>query len=186
MREWPWGQIKRQFFILCLSLVWNPVAEVCCMMRVIIVDLRRKQRTSKVHWARVFNLIDRKQWDPNGIAKLGKLWWRSYLLSLSVNILNLCVSCTAQVALCLQFFKINSLLTHVLLWGHWYPVLDFWWHLLWVSKPDCAALFAFGRGICNVDLWSLRFISGTTPCPPPDGVPRGIRMGDLPHSSQTC
>ena len=27
------------------------------------------------------------------------------------------------------------------------PVLDFWWRLLWVSKPEWAALFVLGRGI---------------------------------------
>ena len=27
------------------------------------------------------------------------------------------------------------------------PVLDFWWHLLWVSKPEWAALFKLGGGI---------------------------------------
>ena len=37
------------------------------------------------------------------------------------------------------------------------PVLDFWWHLLWVSKPEWAALFTFGIGIR-----SLRFTSGVT------------------------
>ena len=43
------------------------------------------------------------------------------------------------------------------------PVLDFWLHLLWVSKPEWAALFAFGRGIH--DIHSLRFTSGATPLP---------------------
>ena len=28
------------------------------------------------------------------------------------------------------------------------PVLDFWWCLLWVSKPEWAALFALGGGVC--------------------------------------
>ena len=41
------------------------------------------------------------------------------------------------------------------------PVLDFWWCLLWVSKPKWAALFTLGRGIC--DVCSLRFTSGVTP-----------------------
>ena len=35
--------------------------------------------------------------------------------------------------------------THVHFWGHWYPCLDFWWRLLWVSKPEWAALFALRR-----------------------------------------
>ena len=29
------------------------------------------------------------------------------------------------------------------LWGHWYPVLDFWWRLPWVSKPGWTHLHAF-------------------------------------------
>ena len=41
------------------------------------------------------------------------------------------------------------------------PDLDFWWCLLWVSKPDWAALFTLGRGIH--DACSLRFISGVIP-----------------------
>ena len=41
------------------------------------------------------------------------------------------------------------------------PVLDFWWRLLWVSKPEWAVLFTLGRGICVTH--SLRFISGMTP-----------------------
>ena len=41
------------------------------------------------------------------------------------------------------------------------PVLDFWWHLLQVSKPVWAALFMLGRGICVT--CSPRFISGVTP-----------------------
>ena len=38
---------------------------------------------------------------------------------------------------------------------------EFWWCLLWVSKPEWAALFGPGGGIC--DVCSLRFISGGTP-----------------------
>ena len=41
------------------------------------------------------------------------------------------------------------------------PVLDFWWCLLWVSKPERAALFTLGGGICDVH--SLRFTSGAIP-----------------------
>ena len=36
------------------------------------------------------------------------------------------------------------------------PVLDFWWCLVWVLKPEWAAWFAPGRGICAC---SLRFTS---------------------------
>ena len=41
------------------------------------------------------------------------------------------------------------------------PILDFWWHLLCVSKPEWAALFTLGRGLCDVH--SLRLTSGVTP-----------------------
>ena len=41
------------------------------------------------------------------------------------------------------------------------PVLDFWWCLLWVSKPEWAALFAHGRGV-HVTC-SPRFTSGVIP-----------------------
>ena len=41
------------------------------------------------------------------------------------------------------------------------PVLDFWWHVLWVWKPEWAALPTLGRGICVA--CSLRFTSGATP-----------------------
>ena len=41
------------------------------------------------------------------------------------------------------------------------PVLDFWWHLLWVSQPEWAAFFMLGRGIHFT--WSLRFTAGVTP-----------------------
>ena len=41
------------------------------------------------------------------------------------------------------------------------PVLDFWRCLLWVSKPEWAALFTLDRGVCVT--CSLRFTSGVTP-----------------------
>ena len=44
-----------------------------------------------------------------------------------------------------SFFK-KIWWTIVILWGHWYPFLDFWWRLLLVSKPGWAALFALGGG----------------------------------------
>ena len=40
-------------------------------------------------------------------------------------------------------------------------ILDFWWCLLWVSNPEWADLFIFGRDI-HVTC-SLRFTSGATP-----------------------
>ena len=43
------------------------------------------------------------------------------------------------------------------LWATNMPDLDFWWSLLWVSKPEWAALFVLGRGICylfpEIHLW---------------------------------
>ena len=35
------------------------------------------------------------------------------------------------------------------------PVLDFWWHLLWVSRPEWAALFILGRGIYDVIMYDV-------------------------------
>ena len=46
-------------------------------------------------------------------------------------------------------------------WATDTPVLDIWWCLLWVSKPECTDLFALGRGVHDVH--SLRFTSGATP-----------------------
>ena len=40
-------------------------------------------------------------------------------------------------------------------------VLDFWLHLLWVSKPEWSALFTFGGGVCDIHF--LRFTSDATP-----------------------
>ena len=40
-------------------------------------------------------------------------------------------------------------------------VLDFWWHLLRVSKPEWAVLFLLGGGVCVTHY--LRFTSGATP-----------------------
>ena len=41
------------------------------------------------------------------------------------------------------------------------PVLDFWWCLLWVSKPEWAVLLVLSRGIHVTH--SLRLTSGATP-----------------------
>ena len=32
------------------------------------------------------------------------------------------------------------------------PVLEFWWRLLWVSKPGWAALFALDRGVRDIQM----------------------------------
>ena len=54
-------------------------------------------------------------------------------------------------------------------------VLDFWWNLLWVSKPEWAALFVLGRGIH--DICSLRFTSGVTPA---DLLPASMTASRFP------
>ena len=41
------------------------------------------------------------------------------------------------------------------------PILNFSWHILWVSKPQWAALFVFGR--CVYVTCSLKFTSSMTP-----------------------
>ena len=41
------------------------------------------------------------------------------------------------------------------------PVLNFWWCLLWVLKPELAAIYMLGGGICVIH--SLRFTSTVTP-----------------------
>ena len=55
-----------------------------------------------------------------------------------------------------QFFK-NFWRHKSFLWGHQYPFLDFWQCLLWVSKPEWAALFILGGAICvtcsRIHLW---------------------------------
>ena len=50
---------------------------------------------------------------------------------------------------CYLSFLLNNFGGHKsFLWGHWYtPVLVFWWRLLWVSKPEWAALFILGGGM---------------------------------------
>ena len=99
---------------------------------------------------------------------------------------------------CAEHFFFTFWWTHAILWATDNPVLNFWWHLLWVEKPEWAALFALGKGIC--DICSLRFISNVTPA----GLLMGsmaagnfshmrlsaevgclIRLGDLPHAQNT-
>ena len=48
------------------------------------------------------------------------------------------------------------------------PVLDFWWRLLWVSKPEWVLPYSHCGGKCNVH--SLRFTSGATRCRPLDNL----------------
>ena len=60
------------------------------------------------------------------------------------------------------FLKNRICRTWVLFVGPLIPLfLDFWWCLLWVSKPKWAALSALGGGIHFTH--SLRFTSGVTP-----------------------
>ena len=46
------------------------------------------------------------------------------------------------------------------LWGHWYPCLDFWWHLAWVSKPgwipSLACCVACTQWNSQIHLWCDR------------------------------
>ena len=37
-----------------------------------------------------------------------------------------------------------------ILWATNTPVLYFCWYILWISKPESAALFVLGRGICDI------------------------------------
>ena len=56
------------------------------------------------------------------------------------------------------------------------PALDFWWCLLWVSKPKWVLSYLHCGGECNVH--SLRSTSGATYCQPLDiqhcGAPTGF------------
>ena len=47
------------------------------------------------------------------------------------------------------------------------PVLDFWWRLLWVSKPEWVLPYLHHGGECHVH--SPRSTSGATTCQPLDG-----------------
>ena len=47
------------------------------------------------------------------------------------------------------------------------PVLDFWWRLLWVLKPEWVLSYSHCGGKSNVH--SLRSTSGATHCQPLDG-----------------
>ena len=57
--------------------------------------------------------------------------------------------------------------SHVLFWATGTPVLDFWWRLLWVSKPEWVLLYSHCGG--KYDIHSLRSTSGATYCQPLDG-----------------
>ena len=55
------------------------------------------------------------------------------------------------------------------------PVLDFWWCLFWVSKPEWVLPYSHCGGECNVH--SLRSTSGATRCRPLDGQHCGALTG---------
>ena len=61
------------------------------------------------------------------------------------------------------------------------PVLDFWWCLLWVSKPEWAVLFMLSRGIHVTH--SLRFTSGATPA---DLLATSIAAKPISSTYLTC
>ena len=45
------------------------------------------------------------------------------------------------------------------------PVLDFWWYLLWVSKPEWVLPYSHLAEAYVIYIHSLRFTSGATPLP---------------------
>ena len=82
---------------------------------------------------------------------------------------------------------------HVLFWATVYVWYDFWWCLLWVSKPEWVLPYSNCEGECNVHF--LRSTSGATCCQPLDGqhcgastrfisCPRILLCGS--SESQTC
>ena len=61
------------------------------------------------------------------------------------NVLPCLLFCRAQRDNLHLFLKVGG---HIPFYGATdTPVLDFWWHFLWVSKPEWASLFALGGGI---------------------------------------
>ena len=55
------------------------------------------------------------------------------------------------------------------------PVLDFWWHFPWVSKPEWVLPYSHCGGKCNVHF--LRSTSGATHCRPLEGQHCGASTG---------
>ena len=82
------------------------------------------------------------------------------------NCRSLLYCCMSMEISSLNASLINISLMLVPCWTHVHfgatdtPVSNFWWRLLWGSKPEWAALFVLGRGICVT--CSLRFTSGVT------------------------
>ena len=59
-----------------------------------------------------------------------------------------------------KFFSKIFVVHKSFLWGHWYPCLDFWWRLPWVSKPGRFPCLHASSPVHN---GFLRFTSGATP-----------------------
>ena len=83
----------------------------------------------------------------------------------ALSTLPTCSICCKKSVTCIRsiinFFLKFLADTHVLFGATGTPVLDFWWCLLWGSKPEWgSALLAFCRGECNVH--SLRSTFGAT------------------------
>ena len=92
------------------------------------------------------------------------IFWKNLKIDFPGNskvmVLNLTLTMTSIVTW--PFFKKKIWRTWVLFVGPLIPLfLDFWWCLLWVSKPKWASLSALGGGIHFTH--SLRFTSGVTP-----------------------
>ena len=97
----------------------------------------------------------------------------------SSNMVNLYrIICTASVSFFFFLFFLKFICrthSHVLFWGHCTPVLDFWWRLHWVSKPEWVLPYSHCGGKCNVHF--LRSTSGATHCWPLDGQHCGASTG---------
>ena len=82
-----------------------------------------------------------------------------------------------KVGIMANFFLKNFLnicWTHVHFWGHWYPVLDFWWCLLRVSKPEWVLPYLHLAEAYVI----YTFTSGVTPLPVYNA---SIAASHLPH-----
>ena len=103
-------------------------------------------------WAVLYCLLGAVFWNYSGFLRYAK---QSHSEKNTYFIKQICLSGNL-------LFKVFVL--HISIFGATdRPVLDFWWHLLWVSKSEWAVLFALGRGVCDVH--SLRFTHGVTLLP---------------------
>ena len=77
-----------------------------------------------------------------------------------------------------MFFFFNFFVGHMSICGATdTPVLDFWWRLLWVSKPEWVLPYS-NFAEAYVIIRSLRFTSGATPLPVYNA---SIAASRLPH-----